>query len=283
MTMTDTSPVARILADLASVNAAWQVEVGQSAGAGWIAGTDLRDASRGPFNDLLLRIGSRAKTDDRRTIAASFALRFGWASMMAIGPFMREACVPDVGLENTSFRFKETTFFERAAIHVARGMFIDGDARAVHPLASTVPDRDALLHELRRGLVEQATPVVDALHAWSGFAPKGTWGMLTSSWASQFTGLWPTPDDQRGALPLIDAFFAGDDSAYRMRPLLHAVTCGDATHLYQRRASCCRYYLLPQGNICTSCPLVSQEERLQRNREWMRTQEERRQAARGHA
>jgi len=44
------------------------------------------------------------------------------------------------------------------------------------------------------------------------------------------------------------------------------------THLYQRHASCCRYYLLPQGQLCASCPLVSQEERLERNAEWMQKQ-----------
>ena len=41
---------------------------------------------------------------------------------------------------------------------------------------------------------------------------------------------------------------------------------------YQRRASCCRYYLLPQGSLCASCPLVSDEERLAKNLDWMREQ-----------
>ena len=48
---------------------------------------------------------------------------------------------------------------------------------------STVPDDEALLRELRSALTAQATPVVEALYEWSGFARKGTWGMLTSSWA----------------------------------------------------------------------------------------------------
>lgn len=282
MTPDTTSPIADVLTGLSAVNASWAVEIGRPAGAGWIAGTDLRDAARGPLDDLLRRIGERAKTDDRRTIAASFALRFGWASVLAIAPFLRETCVPDVGLDNTSFRFKESTFFERAAVHVPRGLVCAGDPRAAHPLVRVVPDRDALLAALRDVLVAQATPVVEALYAWSGFAPKGTWGMLTSNWASHFTGLWPSPDDQRPALPTIEAFFAGDDVVHQMRPRLHAVTCGAATHLFQRRASCCRYYLLPHGDLCASCPLVSQEERVARNHEWMRTQEARRAAARGH-
>jgi len=56
-----------------------------------------------------------------------------------------------------------------------------------------------------------------------------------------------------------------------MQPRMHPVTCGEVTHLYQRRASCCRYYLLPQGDLCASCPLVSHDERVARNLQWMQS------------
>lgn len=281
--MDETSPIAVALKALVTVNPSWQVDIGRPEGDGWIAGVELVDASSGPFNDLLVRIGRRANTTDRRTIAASFALRFGWASMAAIAPYLRNACVPDVTLGNCSFRFKQSTFFERMAVYEPRGFLVRDDARALHSLVSSVPDRGELLQTLRDGLVAQATPVVDALYAWSGFAPKGTWGMLTSSWVSHVTGLWSTADDQRAALPMIDAFFAGDDIVSLARPRLHAVGWEGVTHVFQRRASCCRYYLLPQGHLCTSCPLVPHDERLARNREWMRTQHERRRVTGGHA
>ena len=202
---------------------------------------------------------------------------------MAIAPYMRYECVPDVGLDNVSFKFKESTFFERTAIYCPRGVVVDGDARAQHPSIATVSDAAELRCTLRHALVAQSEPVVDALYEWSGFARKGTWGMLTSSWAAQFTGLYEHPDDQRGVQPVIEDLFDGPDLVSAMRPRLHAVTYGPATHLYQRRASCCRFYLLPQGELCASCPLVSQEERLRRNREWMQTQAERRTKVAGHA
>jgi hypothetical protein len=267
---------------LRALNASWHVEITTPSGPGWIAGVDLRAADRGPFNELLTRIGDRSKTTDRRTIAASFALRFGWASAMAIAPYLRGQCVPDIALENVSFKFRESTFFERTAIHDARGVLIAGDPRATHPSMQTVADGDALLRALRIALVEQATPVVESLYRWSGFARKGTWGMLTSSWASQFTGLCETPTDQRGMLPVIETLFAGSDEAAAMQPRLHPVTYQDVTHLYQRRASCCRYYLLPQGDLCASCPLVSHDDRLARNLEWMKTQHERQARSQGH-
>jgi hypothetical protein len=230
-----------------------------------------------------VRIGERAKTKDRRTIAASFALRFGWASAMAIAPYLRHHCVPDIALENVSFKFKPSTFFERTAIHDARGVVMAGDPRALHPSLATVADAASLLVELRRALVAQATPVVEALYDWSGFARKGTWGQLTSSWASQVVTLCEDRRDHRLVRPMLEALFDGDDDAARMRPRFHEVRYRDAVHLYQRRASCCRYYLLPAGELCASCPLVSHETRVEKNLAWMKTQLDREGPGPGHA
>jgi hypothetical protein len=277
------SPVVEIYAALRALNASWHVDVTTPSGPGWIAGTDLRSAGTGPLHELLLRIGERVKTTDRRTIAASFALRYGWASAMGIAPYLRFRCVPDIALDNVSFKFRESTFFACTAVHDPRGTVIAGDDRAAHPSIRTVKDEGALLHTLRIALIEQATPVVDALHEWSGFAPRGTWGLLTSSWAAQFTGLCADRNDQRSILPTIEAFYAGTDVVAAMRPRMHPVTCDGTTQLYQRRASCCRYYLLPHGDLCASCPLVSHEERLARNLEWMKTQSERLAKSQGHA
>ena len=266
------SPIVDIYAALRAFNAGWNVEVGRPSGRGWIAGAELRVASTGPFNDLLLRIGERAGSADRRTIAASFALRYGWSSAMAIAPFLKYGCVPDVSLENISLKFHETGFFERTAIHEARGVMVAGDPRADHPTIAVVANPYQLLRSLRSALTTQALPVVEALYDWSGFARRGTWGMLTSSWAAHVTNLVGDGRDQRPALPILQAFFAGDDLVAKMQPQLHALTYLGVTHLYQRRASCCRIYLLPQMELCASCPLVSQEERLARNLEWMKTQ-----------
>jgi hypothetical protein len=108
------------------------------------------------------------------------------------------------------------------------------------------------------------------LYRWSGFARRGTWGLLTSSWASHFTGLSEHRHDQRPVAQVLDELFAGDDVVAAMRPSMHALEYRGAVHLYQRRASCCRFYLLPEGELCASCPLVGEQERLARNLEWMK-------------
>ena len=274
------TPVAAIADALRPIAGSWTIEIGEPRGDGWIAGTDLARADRGPLPDLLQRIGAQAGTSDRRTIAASFAMRFGWASAMAIAPYVRYGCVPDVSLDNVSFQFPASTFLQRTAIHVARGLVVFGDARASHPSMSAVPDARALLAALRQALVAQSAPVVDALFDWSGFARIGAWGLHTSSWAAHVTGLSDPHDDQRATLPILDALFAGDDDVAKMRPRFHVVTDDGARHVFQRRASCCRIYLLPQGDLCTSCPLVSDDERVARNRTFMRSMRQRTQPSR---
>jgi hypothetical protein len=202
---------------------------------------------------------------------------------MAIAPYLKYGCVPDISLDNISLKFRESTFFERTALHEPRGVMLADDPAAAHAAITVVRDARALLRALRTALSEQAAPVVEALYGWSGFARRGTWGMLTSSWATHFTSLAGGDRDQRNVLPLIHGFFAGDDVVAAMQPRLHAVTHRGVTHLYQRRASCCRWYLLPQGELCASCPLVSHDERVARNVAWMQTQFERQGAKAGHA
>jgi hypothetical protein len=262
------SSIADIYDDLARQNPTWRVVFGEPDGPGWIRGAQLRSAADGPFNALLMRIGERMHTDDRRTIAASFALRYGWSAGFAIAPCVTHGAVPDLSLDNISIKFRESTFFECLALHEPRAALgAVGAGGAVGAVGAPQG-----LARLRQMLHDQTLDVVRALHAWSGFSMRGAWGQVTGSWASQFISAFDGLGDQRQAMPVLDEFFAGDDDVARMRPRCHLVTHDAVTHVYQRRASCCRYYLLPQGSLCASCPLVSHDERLRRNREFMQQQ-----------
>ncbi len=124
---------------------------------------------------------------------------------------------------------------------------------------------------LRLELIGQSRPVIQALYDWSGFSIRGSWGMITSSWASHFTNVYQDRGGQVLGLESARRLFEGNDVVTKMQPELYPLTLGGTTYVYQRRASCCRYYLIPQGQLCASCPLVSHEERLRRNLEWIKT------------
>ena len=266
---TEISPIIGIYQELQALQPAWHVEMGRPHGIGWITGADLRMASEGPFNDLLSHIGDRLHTADRRTIAAAFALRYGWSAGMAIAPCVLGDCVPTITLDNVSFKFGDNTLFERVALHHPTGVMLYPGGGAPHPLIQWLPSHHALLRWLRTNLVQQAQPIVETLYEWSRFARKGLWGMITSSWGSQFMQICGEIDAQHSGLQYVVPFFAGTDVVAQMQPFFYPVTYNHVTHLYHRRATCCRYYLLPQGHYCASCPLISQAERLQLNQTWM--------------
>lgn len=265
-----TSPVVDVFDALRAANPRWHIAIGNPGTEdGWIPGTAFRTPDAGPFGELLTRMQARLATPDRMTVAASFALRFGWAASVAIAPYLLHRCVPDISLDNISVKFRVDTLFERTAVHVPRGTMLRSEASR-HSCIETVASDEALRARLRQALFEQTQPVVDALRKWSGFAPKGTWGQITSSWASQFIAVYERRGCQADAKPVIEAFFAGSDDVARMQPALHPVTLGEVTHLYQRRASCCRFYLLPGKDLCASCPLVSHDDRVARNLAFMK-------------
>jgi hypothetical protein len=89
----NSSPIARVFEKLRALNPSWSVQIGRpTSDDGWIVGHQLADATAGPLNELLLRIGSRLLTTDRRTMAALYAIRFGWASARAIAPYVKFNC-----------------------------------------------------------------------------------------------------------------------------------------------------------------------------------------------
>src|SRR5262245_23685187 len=117
----------------------------------------------GPLQVLLERIGEGLHTADSHTIAASFALRYGWSSGIAIAPYLLYHCVPKITLDNVSFKFHDSTSFERAALHQPEGVMLDQDGVESHPSIQRLPSSDALLAWLRESLAQHAQPVADTL------------------------------------------------------------------------------------------------------------------------
>jgi hypothetical protein len=149
------SPIIAMYQELWARHPKWYVEIGQPQGTGWIPGTNLMTASEGPFQALLVRIGERLHTADRCTIAASFALRYGWSSGMAIAPYLLYHCVATMTLDNVSFKFHDNTSFERVALHRPEGVILPQDGAAPHPSIRWLSSPQALFW---RGLCRSQMP-----------------------------------------------------------------------------------------------------------------------------
>src|SRR5262245_49045974 len=127
------SPMIAVYQALRAINPKWEVEVGWPRGPGWMPGTALMTAQEGALQALLGRIGERLQTSDRRTIAASFALRYSWSAGVAMAPYILYRRVPAIALDNVSFKFHENTLFERVALHRPEGVMLVEDKVAPHP------------------------------------------------------------------------------------------------------------------------------------------------------
>jgi hypothetical protein len=250
------SPIVTAFRKLQAMDSKWSAEVGRRTGDRWIRGDELRQAEGGGFYEFLLHLGRKIHTSDRRNIAASFALRFGWSSVVAIAPYVIHGCVPRVTLDNISFRFSESCLFEKAALHHAEGASCDAGT---------------LLLFLRKNLVEQARPIVETLHRWSGFSVKGLWGMITPGWGSQCINVCGATGDRSAGVELARRLCAGTDVVARMQAEFFPIVHEGTTHYFSRRASCCRYYLQPNAEYCASCPLESHEVRIRKNTEWLKS------------
>jgi ferric iron reductase protein FhuF len=255
----------RIYNELRLLHPNWYVEFGSRCGDGWIPGDALRRPDIPPFDDLLTRIGHRLMATDRKVIAASFALRFGWSAGAAVAPYLLKQCVPEVALDNVSLRFSTQTFFEKLSLHDSDAIVLD-ESRDHIAEAGPGP---ALAAALRTTLVRQAEPVVSALHQWSRFSARAIWGQIASSWGAQFTSVLGHLGQHVEALEQARIFFDAPGFIKGMSPKFYAVTHRDLTRIYHRRASCCLYFRLPTGNYCASCPLIPQAESVRRNKEWI--------------
>jgi hypothetical protein len=238
------SPIIAMYQELWAKHPTWHVEIGQPHGPGWMSGTALMKAGEGPFQALLVRIGERLHTADRRTIAASFALRYGWSAGVAIAPYLLYSCVPTIALDNISFKFNENGSFERAVLHHPEGVMLPHDGVTPHPSVRWLSSPQALFAWLRTSLVHQAQPIVDALNERSHFSVRGIWGMIASAWGSQVIQIFGEIGEQTQGLSWVRQFFAGHDVVSQMQPQFYPVTYQHVTHVYHRGASCCRYYLV---------------------------------------
>ena len=140
----------------------------------------------GAVQPAAARDGDRLGTNDRKTVAALFALRFGWAASVAIAPYLTHACVPDISLDNVSLKFRDDTLYERSALHRPVATMLRDDHTAAHPLIESVADRAALRRVLRRACSSRRVRWCARCTSGRVFRSRVGGGMIISSWASHF-------------------------------------------------------------------------------------------------
>ncbi len=223
---------------------------------GWIGAEDLLSPERSPFAPLLAHFANVGATPNRRAAAASFLLRFGWASGFAIASYLACERVPLV--RDYALLFSPSKLLRAFWIR-------DVD------FCST-PERTRLRERLLESLLSFSSPVVRAQHGWSRFSAHALWSMVISSWGAQFTTIGRQLGDAAWGIAEARAIFALDPNVARAAPELYEVRVDDAACTCQRRAACCLHFKRPGRQFCASCPVIPAAERLDRNRRWISAQ-----------
>lgn len=146
------------------------------------------------------------------------------------------------------------------------------DSVGTVPCAQERPndERAGLRERLLESLLTFAAPVVEAQHRWSRFSRHALWSMVTSSWGAQFTTIARQLGDAPWGIAEARATFALEPEIARAAPELYEVRVDDAACTCQKRAACCLHFKRPGRGLCASCPILSEAERLGRNRQWVR-------------
>jgi hypothetical protein len=243
------TPLARAYRALGSVNATWSPTIGIATDEPGLDARSLTQPAAGKLHDVCLRLAREIGSQDRKLLAAAFALRFGAAASATIGPFMVIGYVPALRLHDVALSFDEHVLLERVALRAHRYEMFARDSLAMAPSAAR---DDASLAALRSALCVQAEPVVVALAAWSQLKRSALWGLVVSAWGCELAKIGSALGCPERALELVSRFVSSDLPAFRRRPRFFLDH--DSDRICHVRGSCCLYYRIGSNDRCASCP-----------------------------
>jgi hypothetical protein len=180
--------------------------------------------------------------------------------------FALDRRVPRLDRESVAFRLEPEQAYPDGIAVLSRAFWcLPDDEAADHPDATVVPDEIALGELLRRQVRQHADDFLascqpgarlprrnllgaffDALDAGFRHEEGGRLSAEACTRAARLALPGPTPEFAQGS----SYYVAVDDNG--------------GEHLTRRRVGCCYYFKVGDEGACTTCPRVSDEERLQR-------------------
>lgn len=224
--------------------------------SGWIEEIDLAFPDRPPVSRLLEALQRDGFGGNRRALSASILLRYGWSSGFLIGLWLATGNV--AAGARLALCFSSNSVLTDVAVKDAGRVF----SSDVHSEAEM---RALLLRELSG----RAAPIVEAHHRWSGFSRKALWSMVTSSWAAQFVLISEKLGDPERGLAEAEAVMRLDPEIEAARPELYMIEAEGKRGVCQMRRLCCLWFKGPKRQFCASCPIIPDDERLEKNRRWI--------------
>lgn len=242
-----------LIAIVSTATGALNVSTNPQNRNGWIDRAALLDPDEGPLSDLIERLIAAGFGANRRAVSASLLLRQGWAA----GPIIAAHLVAGrvLRIEDFSLRFSGATLVESVWIR---------QADAWQP-STTRGLRAGTL----KSLLLFSEPLLDSQSAWSGYSRHALWSMLASSWLAQFAAIGERLGRRRQAVHEARVMLGNHSELARALPDTYEMACGKRSEFCQVLKACCLSYKGYRHSFCASCPLVPNQERFLRNREWV--------------
>jgi hypothetical protein len=237
----------------------------------WISATALSAPEADPLASLQRRFCPAGFKFNRRAAAGALMLRYGRSAGFAIAAYLTQSRVPfvrDYAVWFSSGRPQLRWLWVGDVKFVGHsGDELAGQADWIESASGNL-----LLPRLLDSLVALAEPVIATQHNWSGFSRHALWAMVTSSWASQFASIGRQLGDEARAIQEAGAMFELFPEIARAAPEIYAVSGGGRVGTFQKMRACCLYFKNSDRHYCSNCPIIPEDERLNRNRAWLATQ-----------
>jgi ferric iron reductase protein FhuF len=222
------------------------------------------------LRDAITAYGDTLRAPSRQVASALAFKAYSWAVIEpVVTAWLTRRRVPDFSVALTSVRFGADGC--EVAMTTERASVLADDPLARAPGVIVVPSERALLDALRRTLIEgHLAPAVEAFRRIRGGGSRPLWGSVAQQLCYPATVAETL--DPRAAVDqllstlspdiadLVEVAELNEDG--RWRPALI-------------RRTCCYYYTVPAGEVCTTCCLLTDADRDRRaaavGAQWRRT------------
>lgn len=237
-------------------------------GYGWVTGAQLvRDRARlhALVDAELTHARGSLGLHPRRDVAATWVFQhYLWAvGALLTWPMMLDRRVPVLGPADVALRMPFAGAIE-AVVDPRAVDCLPGDPAGAEPGARVRDGVDALRAAVRETAHPHFEAVMEAFGPELRRGPWALWGMATDQLVS---GLWYfgrlLGDEERGAAES-QALLPGGTPPFAGGADVRHVSLGSGSIPTRTRLSCCLLYTVAPDAVCTTCPRLRGDERLQR-------------------
>lgn len=249
--------------------------------ADWFRATEMSENPARLDQALALQARDYPQMEPR-TKGSYFIGEYAWyVPSAAVTALMAERRVPDLSLENVALRVSTVQWQEgdysgeskRLDVRFLSGRFaaLPDDPDAEHPDAVILPDETALREWLRSSIERHIAPLIEQIFVKTRLGRQAQWNLVADACAALFLGAGSLTSDQpRGEATGLAFVKAPGSPMKNPNTGYFTLEYGGHCETYRARGGCCRYYTVSEnGEKCSTCVLVKQEERDQRILEYM--------------